>query len=126
MMWQLITYNLIRYVLMIGIGYALFFSTGWKQIVGGVFLALLLLVKYTDAVLLSETERIVSRWANGYFFAGSLALAAGFSHDQPLLIGAGALLHVLYWYACMLGFSGLLTFYFDGANEKNPAELTSP
>jgi hypothetical protein len=53
MIWQLITYNLMRYALMAGIGYALFFSTGWMQIIGGVLLAVLLLVKYTDAVLFS-------------------------------------------------------------------------
>lgn len=123
---QLISYNLMRYVLMAGICYALFFSTGWKQAVGGVVLALLLLVKYTDAVFFSETERIVSRWANGYFFAGSLALAGGLSHHQPILICTGALLHCLYWYACLLGYSNSLTFSFDGANENNSSEPTSP
>lgn len=112
---QLISYNVIRYLFMTGICYALFFSTGWLQNLGIVFLVIVLIAKYTDAVLFSETERIVSRWANGYFFAGSLTLAGGISHNQPLLIGVGLLLHVLYWYACMLGYSGLLTFYFEGA-----------
>lgn len=121
---QLISYNVLRYVFMTGICYALFFSIGWIQILGGVFLAIMLMAKYTDAVLFSERERIVSRWANGYFFAGSLTLAGGIAHNQALLVSIGLLLHVFYWYACLLGYSGLLTFYFEGA--ANNENATTP
>ncbi|HEX3133619.1 MAG TPA: hypothetical protein VHX44_08550, partial [Planctomycetota bacterium] len=104
----MISYNLMRYLLMTGVCYALFFTSNWVQIMGGVVLTLMLLLKYTYALLFAETERIISCWANGYFFAGSLALAGGISHHSLALIVTGTLLHGLYWYSCALGYCGNL------------------
>ncbi len=109
---QLIKHNALRYIFVFSSLFMACYSGGWVRMSAAVVFLILCIFYFSMLIYFSETERIVSSWANGYFLSGSAAAVVGiYSHDAYLL-GLALLFHALYWYCCCLGYCGNLDFYY--------------